>query len=143
MLSGKRWMCGATTLALLALGSVSMCSAQTVRNLRVDLYHVKGQTGLVTHVVGNTAWARFTKRVAEGATVEFMIYSDSGDTMAVGKVQWVTPVAPFEAYVTGIEATTTSHELNEIDDVWSIAYVTNAHRDYGPVSIKSAWGVSL
>jgi hypothetical protein len=143
MLSGKRWMCGVANMALLALGSVSVCSAQTVRNFRIELHPVKGQIGVATRVAGNTAWVRFPLRVAEGAKVEFSPYSDSGDTLAVGTVQWVAPVAPFEAYVTRIEATKTSHQLNEIEDRWSIAYVTNARRDYGPIPITSSFGMVL
>jgi hypothetical protein len=129
---------------VLAAGiSALPAGAQTVRNLRINLHEVRNQVGIVTQVAGRTAWIKVPNRLAPGAVVEFTPFSNGADVLARGRVQWVSPVAPYEAYVTDVQATKTSHRLNEIDDVFSIAAISSARRDYGPTPDSDPFAVYL
>lgn len=135
---------GAWCASVVAVGLLSSpMQAQTVRNLRIDIHPVGNQVGMVTKVMGNTAWVKLPSRVAETATIEFMPFSDGSDVLARGRVQWVSPVAPYEAFVTNIEATTTSHPLNEIDDAFAIARSARARRNYGSRPESDSFGSYL
>lgn len=118
-------------LFLCAVTAARPTGAQTVRNLRLNVHPTGSQVGIVTQVAGKTAWIRLPARTMPGVTVDFMAFSDGGDTLARGRVQWVSPIAPYEAYVVEVEPIVTSHAMNDIDDLASVALIFRLHRRQG------------
>ncbi len=110
--------------ACAVLGSALPSAAQNLRDYRVDLYPMGQQVGIVTSFSGTSAWVRLPSPVRLGATVEFMNFSDSSDTLATGQVRWVAPVAPYEAYITLIKPKATRHPRTDFDDDWIIGPLT-------------------
>lgn len=117
--------------------------AQSLRDVRIDLHPVKYQVGIVTKVAANTAWVKLPQRVVEGGKIEFTPFSDGGDVLAVGTVRWVSPIAPYEAYVTEVRAVSTPHRIGDLEDRFSIGTISNIKKEYGPRSDSSALGSYL
>ena len=89
---------------LLGVG-VSLLSfhLESVRAQRLKPYEPKNQTGIITKLVGDSAWVRMPNRAKQGATVDFAYFSDAKEIIASGRVQWAAPVAPYDLYITGIK----------------------------------------
>lgn len=126
-----------------ALFGAQSSGAQTVRDVRIDLHPVKYQVGIVTKVAANTAWVKLPQRVVEGGKIEFMPFSDGSDVLATGVVKWVTPLAPYEAYITDVKAVSTAHRLGDLEDRFSIAVLGNVKREYGPRPDSDGFGSYL
>lgn len=111
--SRKVWRAGVVCVCLWR--ALASASAQELRDVRLDPHPLRTQVGMVTRVLGNAVWIKMPGPIRSGAKAEFLAYSDGGDTLAVGQVQWVSPVAPYEAYVTGIKAVSARFPANPYD----------------------------
>ena len=120
---------------LLALGGLvalaPVAYAQGERSNRIDPHPVRQQVGIVSRVLLKEAWVSFPHSVKTGAKIIITPFSDGGDTLFVGTVNWASAVAPYEAYVTDVHSVTTKHDLNEFHDYYSISAVTKRQREYG------------
>jgi len=91
-------------------------SAQDPNRIRVYPPTLRTQVGIVSHVVGDTAWIRMPSPVSAGARVEFLVGRDDRVPVAIGQVRWSAPVAPYEAYVTDIRAMRSGHTVKKEDN---------------------------
>src|SRR5437016_2248299 len=55
-------------------------------------------SGLIVDRTSGGYWARFSRPVAEGGTVRIRAHQD-GPVISTAKIQWSSPVPPFEAYL--------------------------------------------
>ena len=133
----------AVAAAGLALALARTACGQGERSNRIEIHPVTQQIGIVSKVVGKTAWIGLPQRVQEGAKVSFTAYSDGGDVLATGKVAWASTVAPYEAYITGVHAVTTRHDINEFDDLFTIGSLTHKQVEYGAEPRSNGNGVEL
>lgn len=140
-LMGKALLAGALACAL--PGTILSAAAQNVRDARIDLYSLGTQVGIVTAVNGKTAWVRLPHEAQVGSKIEFSIFSDSADMLAAGQVKWVSPVAPYEAYVTDIAAKKTRHNLNDYDDMLAIGALLKTETARGAVPFSEAYAGPL
>lgn len=127
----------------MAIGMTLPAGAQDLRDVRIDPHPIRTQVGLVTRVLSTSAWIKMPRRVNVGMTVAFMPYSDGGDTLAVGQVNWVAPLPPYEAYVTGIKAVSTKHRANPYNTLGAFETVTNLKVESKPRQETDPHGVSL
>lgn len=111
--------------------------AQTVEDVRIDIHPLGSQNAIVTSVQGHTAWIKMPYRTKLGATAEFACFSDGEYPLATGKVAWITPVSPWEAFVVDVTATKTKFPINDYDDLWATgsfkAKQTNGPRPFDQV----------
>ena len=121
--------------SLLALGGLIALTpaahAQGERSNRIDPHPVRQQVGVVSRVMEKNAWVAFPNPVKTGAKIIISAFSDGGDTLFVGIVNWASAVAPFEAYITDVHSVTTKHDMNEFYDYFTIGTVTKRQREYG------------
>ena len=122
-------------MAALALGGLaalhSAAHAQGERSNRLDPHPVRQQVGIVSRVLERNAWVAFAHPVKTGAKIIISPFSDGGDTLFVGTVNWASAVAPFEAYVTEVHSVSTKHDYNEFSDIFVLGTVTRMQREYG------------
>lgn len=130
------------TLGLLAL-SIGTAHSQSLRDGRVEIYPTTDQVGIVSRVYTDAAWIRMPQRVKTAAPVEFLFFSDGGDVVARGVVSFVTPTAPYEAYVINIRPAKTSHPLSPFREKLSIgaAYGRKGSVGTAPYSDPQAVGL--
>src|SRR5579883_1606899 len=114
---------GACALALLA---GRPAGAQDVTNLRVTPHPVRVQVGYVTDVSGQSAWIKMPQRLRAGARIDFLAFSDGVDALFSGTVTWVTPIAPYEAYVTDIRALSKRHTASDYASLTATEALTKA-----------------
>jgi hypothetical protein len=124
-------------------GTILSAAAQNVRDARVDLYPPGTQVGIVTAVNGKTAWVRLPHAAQVGSKVEFSAFSDSADMLAAGQVKWISPVAPYEAYVTDIEARKTRHNLNDYEDTLALGALFKIETARGAVPFSEPYAGPL
>ena len=129
-------------LGLFAI-SLSAAQGQSLIDQRIELHPAKDQVGIVSRVYTDAAWIRLPQRVPNAAPVEFLTFSDGGDVVARGVVRFVTPVAPFEAYVTGIRAVKTTHPLGAFKDKFSIGANFGRKEAIGIAPFSDSQAVSL
>lgn len=129
---------------LLASGLMAPAHAQgSVGDVRVALHPPGTQVGVVTSTREDSAWIRLPHMTRVGVAVAFSTFSDSGDALARGQIQWVAPTAPYEAYVTGIKPVSTRHPLNPYDDLFAAGSLTGETVPHSTVPHSDGRGVSL
>ena len=131
-----------STFGLLAL-SIGTAHSQSLRDGRIETHPTTDQVGIVSRVYTDAAWIRMPQRVKTAVPVEFLFFSDGGDVVARGIVSFVTPTAPYEAYVINIRPTKTSHSLSPFKDKFSIGAAYGLKGDVGtaPYSDSQAVGI--
>lgn len=67
-----------------------------------DAQETRWLTGLATQRAGNGVWVTFTLPVQPGASAKFRAFRE-GEEIGLGRVAWVAPVAPYEAYITDLK----------------------------------------
>ncbi len=132
---------GALGLTLAFVGK--SVGAQDIRDVRIDLHPVQTQVGIVTRVLGKTAWVLAPRPLPVGSKIAFSTFSDGGDTMATGTVRYVTPVAPYEIYVADIAAASVKHSLNDYDSYFSFEALLKLKQKVGPRPVNEGIGTDL
>ncbi len=135
LLAGALW-CRLAAMALPA-------GAQSLRDVRVDPYPPGTQVGILTDISGRTAWIRFPDPLPTNARVDISAYSEGADVLAMGRVRWVSPVAPYDAYVVDIRTVTTSHDINPDEDLFVIGPLFKAKKSFGEIPVTEPYGVPI
>jgi hypothetical protein len=107
---------------MLGLIAAPICALaqQEIMDDSIDLAKIGYQTGIVTEVSGHEVWARFPLPVKIGQRVEFLFFSDGTRPVAQGKVEWVSPLKPYDCLILDVKSITNSYPMNDNDDLWAI-----------------------
>ena len=127
---------GVLCLGLGSLGTPGQ--AQEVVDQGLELHQLGSQVGVISKMVGRNVWVTLPHHTTKGAIVEFMAFSDGSHTLATGKVAFVTPTAPFEAYVTDLKATVTKREPFLL-----LRGLVPAKKIHGPSPVSDGFAISL
>ncbi len=135
-------------LRLISLLALAVCAApaafaQGERSNRIDPHPVRQQVGIVSRVLLMEAWTTFPHPVKMGAKIILSAFSDGGDTLFVGTVNWTSAVAPYEAYITEIHDVKTKHDLNEFTDYFTLGTATRHQKEYGSLPETQGHGVFI
>lgn len=117
--------------------------AQDVGDVRVDLHPPNVQVGIVSRATGSTAWVRASRPVALASSVVFAAFADGSDPLAKGRVAWVTPIAPYDCYVTQIAPVKTKHAVNAYDSAFATESIAHEKKRVGARAIEDGYGVEL
>ncbi len=129
-------------LGLLAL-SATGAHSQSLRDQRIELHPAENQVGIVSRVYTDAAWIRLPQRVPNAAPVAFLTFSDGGDVVARGVVRFVTPTAPYEAYVVNIRTVKTNHPLSAFKDKFAMGANYGRKEAIGIAPLSDSQGVFL
>jgi len=130
---------------LLGLTAVPVCAhaQQDISDDTIGLSKIGSQSGVVTEVSGHDAWVRFPHAVKVGEKVDFTFYGEGTKPLAQGKIDWVSPVKPYDCLIVGIKAVENHFLVNDNDDQWGVAVLFNKVQKVGEHDSKDAYGCPI